>query len=72
MKTFKWKILVVFFIYISAQNIDCAYLLEPAQQSNSNKYPQSIFLSRNKKINVYPYKPQFYCIKKGIKGVKTI
>ena len=27
---------------------------------------------RNKKINVYPCKPQFYCIKVGFKGVKTI
>ena len=30
--------------------------------------PQSIFLSRNKKNNVYPCKPQFYCIKVGFKG----
>ena len=26
----------------------------------SNKYPQSMFLSRNKKNDVYPCKPQFY------------
>ena len=38
----------------------------------SNEYPQSMFLSRNKKINVYPCKPQFYYIKAGIKGVKII
>ena len=56
----------------SAQNIDCGYLLEPSQLGSSNKYPQSMFLSRNKKINVYPCKPQFYCIKVGFKGVKTI
>ena len=31
-----------------------------------------MFLSRNKKNNVYPCKPQFYCIKGGFKGVKTI
>ena len=30
------------------------------------------FFSRNKKINVYPCKPQFYCIKVGFKRVKTI
>ena len=30
------------------------------------------FLSRNKKINVDPYKSKFYCIKVGFKGVKTI
>ena len=45
--------------HISAQNIDCGYSLELPQQGGSNKYPQSMFLSRNKKINVYPCKPQF-------------
>ena len=58
--------------HISAQNIDCGYLLEPPQQGSTNEYLQSMFLSRNKKINVYPCKPQFYCIKVGFKGVKTI
>ena len=45
--------------HISAQNIDCGYALEPPR-------------SRNKKINVYPCKPQFYYIKVGFKGVETI
>ena len=31
-----------------------------------------MFLSRNKKNNVYPCKPQFYCIKVGFKGVNII
>ena len=31
-----------------------------------------MFLSRYKKNNVYPCKPQFYCIKVGFKGVKII
>ena len=31
-----------------------------------------MFLSRNKKNNVYPCKPQFYYIKVGFKWVKTI
>ena len=31
-----------------------------------------MFLSRNKKNNVYPSKPQFNCIKVGFKGVKII
>ena len=31
-----------------------------------------MFLSRNKKNNVYPCKPQFDCIKVGFKGVKII
>ena len=46
--------------HISAQNIDCEYSLEPPR------------LSRNKKNNVYPRKPQFYYIKVGFKGVKII
>ena len=37
----------IFHIY--AQNIDCGYLLELLQQGGSNEYPQSMFLSRNKK-----------------------
>ena len=35
----------------SGQNIDYGY---------SNEYPQSMFLGRNKKNNVYPCKPQFH------------
>ena len=38
----------------------------------SNEYPHFMFLSRNKKNNVYPCKPQFYYIKVGFKGVKII
>ena len=41
-------------LHISAQNIDCGYSLEPPQRGGSNEYPQSMFLSRNKKNNVYP------------------
>ena len=44
---------------ISAQYIDCGHSLEPPQRGGSNEYPQSMFLSRNKKNNMYPYKPQF-------------
>ena len=58
--------------HISVQNIDCRYLLEPPRRGGSNGSPQSMFLSRNKKINVYPCKPQFYYIKVGFKGIKTI
>ena len=43
--------------HISAQNIDCGYSLELPQRGSSNEYPQSMFLSRNKKNNVYPCKP---------------
>ena len=58
--------------HISAQNIDCGYSLEPPRRGGSYEYPQSMFLSRNKKTNVYPCKPQFYYIKVGFKGVKII
>ena len=58
--------------HISAQNIDCGYSLEPPRWGGSKEYPQSMFLSRNKKNNVYPSKPQFYYIKVGFKGVKII
>ena len=43
-----------------------------AWRGGSNEYPQSMYLSRNKKNNVYPCKSKFYCIKVGFKGVKTI
>ena len=58
--------------HISAQNMDCGYSLEPPRRGGSNEYPQSMFLSRNKKNNAYPCKPQFYYIKVGFKGVKII
>ena len=57
---------------ISAQNIDCGYSFELPRRGGSNEYQQSMFLSRNKKNNVYPCKPQFYYIKVGFKGVKII
>ena len=41
-------------------------------KGGSNEYPQSIFLSRNKKNNVYPCKPQFCYIKVGVKAVNII
>ena len=58
--------------HISAQNIDCGDSLELPRRGGSNESPQSMFLSRNKKNNVYPCKPQFYYIKEGFKGVKII
>ena len=59
-------------VHISAQNIDCGYSLELPQRGGCNKYPQSMFLRRNKKNNVYSCKPQFYSIKVGFKGVSII
>ena len=58
--------------HTSAQNIDCGYSLEPPRWGGSNEYPQSMFVSSNKKNNVYPCKPQFYYIKVGFKGVEII
>ena len=53
----------------SDKNSDIFQISLPYQGS-SNEYPQSMFLSRNKKNNVYPCKPQFYYIKVGFKGLK--
>ena len=58
--------------HISAESIDYGYSLELPQGGSSNEYPQSMFLSRNKKNNVYPCKPQFYYINVGFKGVNII
>ena len=70
---FSEKINLIFF-HISAQNTDCGYSLEPPRRGVSNEYPQSMFLGRNKKHNIYPCKPQFYYIKVGYmyKGVNII
>ena len=58
--------------HISGQTIDCGYLLESPRRYGCNEYPLAMFLSRNKKFNVYPCKPLYYCIKVGFKVVKTI
>ena len=70
MKIFRYKNSDIF--HISALSIDCGYPLEPPRRGGSNAYPQSMFLSRDKKNNVYPRKPQFYYIEVGFKGVKII
>ena len=72
--TKKWKFLDKKFWYFSyfCTKHRLWYALEPPQRGDSNAYPHSIFLSRNKKNNVYPCKPQFYYIKMGFKGVKII
>ena len=38
-----------YFSYFLLENIDCGYPLEPPRRGGSNEYPQSMFLSRNKK-----------------------
>ena len=67
-KKFQTKNSYIF--YISVQNIDCEYTLEPPQRGGSNEYPQSMLFQQNMKNNVYPCKPQFYFIKVGFKGSK--
>ena len=52
--------------HISALNIDGGHLLELPQWGGSNKYPQSMFLNGNKKINVYPCKPPVLLYKNGV------
>ena len=69
-KNWKFQISNLIFSPISAQNIDCGYSLEPPRGGGSYEYPESMFLSRNKKNNVYPCKPQFYYIKVGLRGSK--
>ena len=61
-----------YIFHISAQNIECGYSLETPCQGDSNEYPQSMILCRNKDNNVYPCKPQFCYIKVGFKGAKII
>ena len=56
--------------HISAQNKECGYTLQPPRRGGSNEYLQSMFLSRNKKNNVYSCKPQFCYTKLGFKGSK--
>ena len=58
---------LIFFILLLKHS---GYSLQPTRRGGSNEYPQSMFLNRNKKNNVYPCKPQFYHIKVGFKGVK--
>ena len=54
----------IFFIFL-LKNIDCGCSLELPQWGSSNEYQQSMFLSRIKKNNIYPCKPQFYYITRG-------
>ena len=45
--------------YISAQNIDCGYSLEPSRRGGSNEYPQSMFWAEIRKIIYTPVDPSF-------------
>ena len=72
--TKKWKFSdkKFWYIHISAQNIDCGYLLEPPRWGGSNENPQSMIWRRCKKNNIYLCKPQFSYINMGFQGVKII
>ena len=54
------------------KNSDRFHISEQNKRGGSNKYPQFMFLNRNKKINVYPYKRQFYRIKWGLRSQNYI
>ena len=69
-ENFQIKNRLIFSYFCS--NIYCGYSLEPPRRGGSNEYPQSMFLCRNEKNNVYPCKPQFYYIKVGFKGGQII
>ena len=56
---------------ISAQNIDCGYLLELPHRGSSNKYSQSMFWAEIRKIMYTPVNPTYYT-KVGFKGVTII
>ena len=57
MKSFQIKNSDIF--HISAQNIDCGYLLEPPRRGGSNEYPQSMFSAEIRKIMYTPVNPSF-------------
>ena len=59
-----WNFLIKRYFYTPVHNID--------RWGGSKEYPQTMFLSKNKKNNVNACKPQFYYIKAGFKGVKII
>ena len=56
----------IFLIY--GPNINCGCLLEPSHWGGSNKDPQSMFVKRNNRNNVYPCKPTFPYIKWDSRG----
>ena len=54
-----FQIKIPIFFHISTQNIDLWYSLEPHRRNGSNEYTQSMFLSRNKKNDLYPVNISF-------------
>ena len=62
------KYLIFFSYFCSKQRL--WVLVRTPRWGGSNEYPQSMFLSRNKKINVYPLNPSFTILKWGLRGSK--
>ena len=52
--------------YISAQNIDFGYSLEPPRRGGSNEYPQFMFWAEIRKIIFTPVNPSFTIHKWGL------
>ena len=65
---FSDKKLWYFFIFLPRTLIVVLFRLEPPRWCGSNEYPQSMFLSRNKKNNVYPCRTPFLLDKSGVYG----
>ena len=61
-ENFQWKKFGIILIF--AQNIDCGYMLEPPRGGGSDKYPQSMFRSKNKKKKYTPAYPNFAIVYK--------
>ena len=51
---------------ISVQNIDCGYSLELPRRGGSNEYPQSMFISKIRKLMYTPVNLSF--TKSGLRG----
>ena len=60
---FQRKIFDIFLFF--AQNIDCGYTLEAPRRGGSNEYPQSMFWSKNKEIDI-PLHTPFLLYKSGV------
>ena len=56
--------------HISDQNVDCWYLSEPSQRSDSNEYSQSVF-EQKQENKMYPCKTVLL-YKSWVYGVKII
>ena len=62
---FQRKIFDIFLIF--AQNIECGYTLEPPRRCGSNEYPQSMFWSKNRKVDI-PLHTPVLLYKSGVQG----